>query len=620
MKKALFFLAVLLILWSEADAQQKAVSRSTDPFIVEALELIRGDSLMSYMQALQDFETRYFLAPNRKEVATWIMNKFLSFGVPEVSIDSFLFYIPIQNDTTTWQYNVIAKIPGMVYPDFEVVVMGHYDSTVNPWSGNPMDIAPGADDNASGVAAALECARVMMEMGYSPERSIVFLATATEEYMYDGNSGATQYAQQVADQNRKLGMVINNDMIAYNEDSWRVIIVDDPHSAYINFMATEVIENYTSLNFSFNNFVGYCDLEPFIDLGYSGIFFIEDYPNQMNPYYHTINDVVDHLDTAYHAEITRVSLGLLLHYETMTTEAALAEILMPAANCSGSLNPVFKVRNLGSDTITSMDFICIINSLDTVVFSWMGTIPFLENGMVELPNIPFTLLDENEIKVVIETVNGLNDQYSDNNSMSFGFGKAIPTPSEIKLRLRLDNKPEEITWEIRNNEGEIVFSGGPYPTPNIIINITMNFDELGCYTFTINDAGGDGLNAPGHFLLYYSSNTHILYGINFGSQSQTQFDVGNTLFVIEPKELASVRLHPNPVQDYGFIELDLNSASVVEVVVYNLFGQQVYNLAGQHYEPGTHLIIIDAGNLNPGMYIVSIRLDDELFARRIIKY
>ncbi len=618
MKTNILILATFIILSVKTEAQPASQTKTTNPFIVESLSMIRGDSLLSYMQALQDFETRFCLAPNRKEVAIWLMNKFLSFGIPEVSIDSFQFYVSWPNDTMTWQYNVIAKIPGQVCPDFEIVVMGHYDSSVFSWNGNPMNNAPGADDNASGVAAILECARVIMEMDYSPERSIIFLATAAEELMSFGNSGATHYAQQVFAENRKLGMVINNDMIAYNEDSWKLIIVDDHKSAHINYMATEVIENYTSLNYDFDNSVGFCDLEPFVDRAYSGIFFIEDYPR--NPYYHTINDVVDHLDTTYHAEMTRVSLGLLLHYETITTEAALAEISdVPIANCSGSINPVITVRNLGSDTITSINVVCIINAYDTIVFSWTGTIPFLENAQIELPETLFALLDANDLKVILDNINETTDHFAGNNSMSISFGKAIPTPHEIKLRIRLDNKPEEITWDIKNNEGETVFNGGAYSTPNTIVNVTMNFEEMGCYTFTINDTGGDGLKPPGHFLLYYGTNSQIIFGTTFGNQAQTQFDVGNTLFVFEPGSSEGIRLHPNPVQDYGFIEFNLNSGSFVEITVYNLFGQKVYDLARQHYKSGIHQLKYYVGKLYSGVYIISIRLNDNHFVRKILK-
>jgi len=152
MKKLLTYLAFVSIFLPAIRAQQKPASSQTDPFIVEALSMIRGDSLLAYIQALQDFETRFMIAPNHREVATWIMEKFLSFGVPEVRLDSFLCQtVGFGFDTITWQYNVEAKILGGDHADQEILTMGHYDSFVSSWSGDPMISAPGTNDNTSRV-------------------------------------------------------------------------------------------------------------------------------------------------------------------------------------------------------------------------------------------------------------------------------------------------------------------------------------------------------------------------------------------------------------------------------------------------------------------------------------
>lgn len=49
-----------------------------DSVIVAALAMVNEDSLRSYVQSLQDMGTRYMIAPNRKEVAVWIMEKYLA--------------------------------------------------------------------------------------------------------------------------------------------------------------------------------------------------------------------------------------------------------------------------------------------------------------------------------------------------------------------------------------------------------------------------------------------------------------------------------------------------------------------------------------------------------------
>lgn len=619
MKKITLVLCLTFLCFTKAEANQNNRRQCADSIIIAALDKVRSDSLLSYMQALQDFETRFMLAENRREVAMWIMEKFLSFGIIEVRLDSFQCYTGFGYDTITWQYNVEAKIAGNVYPDHEVIVMGHYDSYISSSSGNPMLIAPGADDNASGVAAALECARVLMEMEYQPAKTIIFLATAAEELMYSGDSGAKHYAQQAFTDNRKLGMLINNDMIAWNNGSWAVNIKLPDNSPHIESYAMYIIENFTSLNTIYGNLWTFADLEPFVQHGYHGIYFMENFTPQFYPYYHTVNDVVENLDTAYCAEITKISLGTVLHYDFITTDAALLGLMnIPKDNCSGSVSPLIKVANLGSDAITSMDIVCLVNSEEVLVYPWSGTIPFLDSALIQLPEISFALLSANQLEIQLDNINGQPDQFTGNNARSFTFGKAMVTGHEVRLRIRLDNNPHEITWWVKNSEGDIIYSGGPYTEPNTIVNVTMQFEEAGCYTFIINDSGGDGLAAPGHVLLFHGANIHILFATNFGSQAQTQFEVSNAMAAGEFGFPGRIVIYPNPVSSYSTIDLILNKTASFEAGVYNLTGQRVLELKPQHFEPGHYQIPLDTSGLKPGFYMLSVKLGDDELVRKII--
>jgi Zn-dependent M28 family amino/carboxypeptidase len=93
-----------------------------------------------------------------------------------------------------------------------IVVSGHYDSR----AGNPMDVnsdAPGADDDASGVALVLELARLLSR--YEFDATIVFAAFAGEE---QGLLGATASAEWARQQSVNVEAVFNNDMIGSTVD------------------------------------------------------------------------------------------------------------------------------------------------------------------------------------------------------------------------------------------------------------------------------------------------------------------------------------------------------------------------------------------------------------------
>jgi hypothetical protein len=179
-----------------------------------------------------------------------------------------------------------------------------------------MDFAPGADDNASGTAAALECARVIIESGYTPGQTVVFLASAAEELMYYGDAGTEHYAEEAQSAGRNIVLAINNDMIAWNDGSWTLDLFNHKFSPEITELAINIIENYTTLNYESWEPVTEVggDIQPFLDAGYHGIYFMEHY---INPNYHKITDLVENCDFLYLAEAVKVSLGCIL-YSDMT--------------------------------------------------------------------------------------------------------------------------------------------------------------------------------------------------------------------------------------------------------------------------------------------------------------
>lgn len=86
--------------------------------------------------------------------------------------------------------NVLARLPGTAHPDETVMFGAHWDAYGRATPKNGDDIYNGAVDNATGVAAVLELARLFAE-GPRPERSTLFVAWAAEE---TGLLGAEYYA------------------------------------------------------------------------------------------------------------------------------------------------------------------------------------------------------------------------------------------------------------------------------------------------------------------------------------------------------------------------------------------------------------------------------------------
>lgn len=106
-----------------------------------------------------------------------------------------------------WINNVVAIQKGKTNPNNYIIIGGHMDSRVSS-PNNYTDDAPGANDDAIGVAASLEAARILSQ--YEFHNSIVYVAFAGEEQGLFGAKGMAQYA---LDNNWKIIGVLNNDMI-----------------------------------------------------------------------------------------------------------------------------------------------------------------------------------------------------------------------------------------------------------------------------------------------------------------------------------------------------------------------------------------------------------------------
>jgi len=398
MHKIYLTILFALITFFPVPAQNNNSSKIfTDSLIVTALGRVNADSIQANVMALQNMGTRFMMAPNRKEVAAWIMNKFISSGIDEVRLDSFpcstsINWPPLVYDTVTWQYNVEARIEGTEFPEDEIVLLAHYDDVTQDF--DPIIFAPGADDNASGTAATLECARVIMDMDYQPGQTLIFLATGAEELMYYGDAGTEHYAQKAQSAGRNIVMAINNDMVSWNDGSWTLDLLNHTLSPHITGMAINIIDNYTSLNYSSwppeYNVGG--DIQPFLNAGYHGIYFME---HNFNPNYHTYDDLVEYCDMPYLAEVTKVSLGCILHSDITVgiqeTVPALNEMAVnpnPATfkinfylKCPGSSIWDMKIHNINGAEVFKGQFQAGNNTLDVSFLPEGFYMMIFSNGM-----------------------------------------------------------------------------------------------------------------------------------------------------------------------------------------------------------------------------------------------
>jgi hypothetical protein len=279
----------------------------SDSLITQITSLVNDDSVRFFIQSLQDFQTRFLFANTRDAVAQWIKNQFLQMGLTDVVLDSFQYQ-------GTWQKNVVATLPGLYEPEVYNIVGGHHDSYS---SGDPMVFAPGADDNASGTAAVLEIARVIMSNGYQPESTIKFITFAAEEY---GLWGSKDFAEKAFNEGMNIKIMINHDMIShtyYPANQSEVDINRYSGFDYLRDLAFYCIENYSVLsprNGSLNS--SGSDSHSFWQRGFPSVYYEE---TNFSPYYHSPADTIGNYSMEYCAEVIKASCATLLMNIVMPT-------------------------------------------------------------------------------------------------------------------------------------------------------------------------------------------------------------------------------------------------------------------------------------------------------------
>ncbi len=218
MMKTTFKTAILML--GLCTISNTSEAQDTDEKIYEIIQNVSADRIENDIRKLAGFGTRNTFSDTVSETRgigaarRWIKSEF-----DKISADCNdcldVFY---QKDYVTpedgqripkeaWVVNVVAIQKGSKYPNRYVIMSGDIDSR----NGDTMDFttdAPGANDNASGMAGTIEAARVLSN--YDFESSIIYVGLSGEEQGLFGGKGLAEYAKK---EGWDIIGILNNDMI-----------------------------------------------------------------------------------------------------------------------------------------------------------------------------------------------------------------------------------------------------------------------------------------------------------------------------------------------------------------------------------------------------------------------
>lgn len=260
------------------------------------------------------YANRYYKTSSGLSSAQWIHDNWVSIaqGRSDISVEYF--------EHASWdQPSIILTITGTDSPE-EVVVLGaHIDSTVGN-STREGTFAPGADDDASGVAVLTEALTVVVDKDYHPQKTVKLMGYAAEEV---GLLGSDAIAKNYKANNVNVIGVMQLDMTNFHGSFEDITIFTDYTNSAQNDFLVDLIGTYQNINVGYSSCgYGCSDHASWYQQGFAASMPFESSMSDINPNIHSSKDTLANSDAnattsvpfaklalSYMGELAKGSLG-----------------------------------------------------------------------------------------------------------------------------------------------------------------------------------------------------------------------------------------------------------------------------------------------------------------------
>lgn len=356
--RQLFLLLFLLPFFTSAQ-----ISSSTIQSMIDSVSLSNLTAHIETLQAAGGHWSRVNFTPGNDSAVAYIKRSFDAMPcLDSVALDTFFISSATPPLNVQPLANVVATITGKKDPTKMYVIGAHLDCSASRmgssvWSTQWKTLhAPGADDNATGVAALLEAARILSDtsFGFHSDYTLKFVAFGAEEQgpaYSDHHFGSRHFAAAVKTSNETLLGEINLDMIGYNDSYlYQSIIANETSvSLWRSFLAANDTFNIgLGLNhaeYAVDPGASWSDHASFWENGFPAICLIEYAPPwnngtfyKANPYYHTSSDTFETVNMELVKRITQATVATVSTLSSTVTGVVENNSLQPPAVFSLSQN------------------------------------------------------------------------------------------------------------------------------------------------------------------------------------------------------------------------------------------------------------------------------------------
>lgn len=329
-----------------------------DEYVNQVLGMVSEENLANTIVELENYGTRFHTTTSGRQAALDLKDKWQDMATAANRSD---ITVELVNHQITQQRSVILTIPGTEFPDEIVVIGGHLDS--GDWS--LQSVAPGADDNASGIATLTEALRILLEQNFHPKRTVQIMGYAAEEI---GLVGSNEIATNYNNQNKNVVAMAQFDMTNYNGSSFDVGLISDSQytSTELNLFWVELMEHYNATGehrITYGTSVcgyGCSDHVSWTENGYLASFPFESAFGSHNPYVHSTDDTFASMnnDASHSVKFVKLALEFVIEIAKTTSmstqEVSTSDIQIVVRN----KELVYKINSLGA----SLNYLVIYDS------------------------------------------------------------------------------------------------------------------------------------------------------------------------------------------------------------------------------------------------------------------
>ncbi len=315
----------------------------------DIIEAINETLVGTYLEEVVSFGPRLTGTSSCEETGRYIFQEFSQMGL-ETRYHNWSFWDPGISPRVLSGSNIIGTHQGYNRSSDQIIIFNaHYDT---------VRVSPGADDDASGVAAVLAAARVLSQFQF--EHTLRFIAFSGEE---QGLLGSASYARGAYESNDNILVALNADMIGHTEtpEGGNTLRIYGTRDVSWIFDLVEAINDDYGFNYVFSKGTiqpgggGGSDYYMFLQYGFDAIAFFE---YEWNTHMHTARDTIDSVNISYLTQNTGLITGLLASLADASSQYPSGKIMVPQRG--RAYNDGVIIKTLLTEKVIVLDSLTIL--------------------------------------------------------------------------------------------------------------------------------------------------------------------------------------------------------------------------------------------------------------------